>query len=253
MAERFPAVRALRLSTRGGFCRAANAGIRAASADVVQVLNDDTEVSAGFADAPLTRFIEPRVVAVTPLVLTGDRIDSAGDEYLPAGIARKRGHGRALTAEHLRPRRVFGASGSASFYRRSALLTAGGFDESLVAYFDDVDLSFRLNRLGEVWYEPTSRVQHRVSSSYGPPDGDLLALQSRNEELVFWRNLPADQLLLWLPAHAAAVALKALLRLREGRLLPFLRGRLAAVGCATATLRYRRRWAAPGGPSGHRQ
>lgn len=205
----------------------------------MQVLNDDTEVTAGFAEPVLRRFSDPRVVAVTPLVLKGERIDSTGDVYYPAGFARKRGHDEPLRSEHLRPGRVFGASGSASFYRRSTLLACGGFAEELHAYFDDVDLSFRLNRQGMVWYEPQSRVYHRVSSSYGTASGELLALQSRNEELVFWRNLPLLQLLLWLPAHVAAVGLKGLLRLREGRLLPFLRGRVAAWSSAADVMRYR--------------
>lgn len=241
-AREFAGVEVLRRERRGGFCAAVNAGLRHAAGDVVQVLNDDAEVTAGYAEPALRRFADAAVVAVTPLVLSGGRIDSAGDVFLPAGVARKRGHGREVTARHLRPGRVFGASGSASFYRRSALLAAGGFAEELGAYFDDVDLSFRLNRLGAVWYEPASRVHHRVSASYGRPSGDLLAQQSRNEELVFWRNMPALQLLLWLPAHAAVVALKALLRLREGQLGPFVRGRLAALAAAGDVLRYRAAW-----------
>src|SRR5262249_12724865 len=69
---------------------------------------------------------------------------------------------------------------------------------------------------------------HHVSASHGPPRGELLAMQSRNEELVFWRNLPAWQLALAMPGHAAVLAGKALLRLREGQLGPWLSGRLAA-------------------------
>ena len=40
-------VRVVRLATRSGFCIAANAGISVASAPVVELLNDDTEVAAG--------------------------------------------------------------------------------------------------------------------------------------------------------------------------------------------------------------
>ncbi|MBY0231356.1 MAG: glycosyltransferase family 2 protein [Gemmataceae bacterium] len=223
--------RVLRHESPAGFCVAANAGVRAASGDVVQVLNDDTEPEPGWAEAALARFDEPAIMAVTPLVLMhGDpsRIDSAGDEFLWAGIARKRWHGQRVAERHLMAGPVFGASGSASFYRREAFLRAGGFPEEFAAYFDDVDLSFRLNRLGTVWYEPASRVRHRVSSSYGRPAGELLALMSRNEELLYWRNLPAPALLAWLPAHAGVLLLKAARRLCEGNLLPWLRGRLRA-------------------------
>ena len=224
----------MRLERRAGFCVAANAGVRAAEGEIVQLLNDDTETSPGWAEAALRRFADPSVVAVTPLVLKGRPgdvpvIDSAGDGYWRGGVAFKRWHGVALTARHLVAGPVFGASGSASFFRREAYQRAGGLPEEFGAYFDDVDLSFRLNRLGRVWYEPASVVHHRVSSSYGRPSGDLLAMQSRNEELLWRRNLSPLEKLAWLPAHVAVLLLKAARRLAEGQLGPFLRGRLAAL------------------------
>ena len=248
-ARAFPGVEVLRLPRRGGFCAAANAGVGAASGEVVQLLNDDTEVTPGWAEAALARFDAPEVGAVTPLVLMGPPgasdppiVDSTGDRYFVGGVASKRGHGEPLSGRHLRGGPVFGASGSASFFRRAAFLAVGGMPLELGAYFDDVDLSFRLRRAGyAIHYEPASRVYHRVSSSYGPPHGDLLAQQSRNEELVFWRNLPAWQLACALPLHALVLAGKALRRLREGQLRPFLAGRIAALLSAGEVWRHRRR------------
>jgi GT2 family glycosyltransferase len=245
----FPRVRTLHLSHNRGFCAAVNAGIAATHGEIVEVLNDDTEVTAGWAEAALERFADPTIGAVTPLVLFGppgahspERVDSTGDQYHPSGIAGKRGHGEVLRDDHLRAGFVFGASGSSSFFRREALRLAGGFPEEFIAYFDDVDLSFRLHRAGyRVWFEPGSRVYHRVSSSYGKPRHDLLALQSRNEELVFWRNMPAWTLLGWLPAHLGVVATKAVRRAWAGELGPFLRGRLAAMGQVPEVVRQRQR------------
>jgi GT2 family glycosyltransferase len=253
-ASSFPSVRVLRLAHNRGFCAAVNAGIAATCGQIVELLNDDTEVTAGWAEAALAQFVDPSVGAITPLVLFGppgmndsQRVDSAGDHYHPAGIAGKRGHGEVLRDKHLRAEFVFGASGSSSFFRREALLQAGGFPEELVAYFDDIDLSFRLHRAGyRVWYEPGSRVYHRVSASYGKPRRDLLALQSRNEELVYWRNLPAGILLRWLPAHLGVVVAKAVRRAWAGELGPFLRGRLSALLEVPAVIRHRRRVAEKG-------
>jgi GT2 family glycosyltransferase len=249
-------VRVIRLPEQRGFCAAANAGIALARAPVVELLNDDAEVTAGWADAALSHFAEPVVGAVAPLVLCwpGDspesaRIDSAGDRYYLGGIAGKRGHGESPGPAHLRSRPVFGASGSSAFYRRDALLRVGGFPAEFGAYFEDVDLAFRLHRAGlEAIYEPSSRVLHRVSSSYGPPHGPLLELQSRNEERVFWRNLPARDLVRALPLHLAVLAAKAWRRWREGNLVPFLRGRLRLVREIPALLRHRRQLASLGRP-----
>jgi GT2 family glycosyltransferase len=246
-AHSFTGVRVLHRARRGGFCVAANAGVRAATADVVELLNDDTEVTAGWADAALPHFERADVGAVAPLVLASSAeghapvVDSAGDRYFLGGIAGKRGHGRALGPEHLQSGRVFGASASSAFYRRDAFLAVGGFPESFGAYFEDVDLSFRLNRAGwHVEYEPGSRVLHRVSSSYGRPRNALLAIQSRNEERVFWRNLPRGMLLKSLPLHLAVLFAKAWRRWREGSLVPFLLGRLEVLGEIQELCRHRR-------------
>src|ERR1700733_12869026 len=71
MARQFPRVRVLQLKRRNGFCGAVNAGIAAASGDVVELLNDDTEVLSGWADSALEWFRDPRVGAVAPMVLCG--------------------------------------------------------------------------------------------------------------------------------------------------------------------------------------
>ena len=89
----------------------------------------------------------------------------------------------------------------------------------------EVDLSHRLRKQGETWFEPASVVWHRVSASYGrTPTRRVLELQSRNEERVFWRNVGWR----WLPRHAAVLAGKALRRWHEGTLTPWLTGRLRA-------------------------
>jgi GT2 family glycosyltransferase len=243
MAENSPRVRIVRLPRRRGFCAAVNQGIEAAHGSVIEVLNDDTEVLSGWADAALAAFADPSVAAVAPLVLRwpGDRVDSAGDRYYVGGIAGKWGHGQAAERVRLRRTDVFGASASSAFYRRAALLQVGGFPEEFGAYFDDVDLSFRLHRAGyRILFEPGSRVLHRVSASYGGPRRRLLEQQSRNEERVFWRNLPLRTLARSLPQHLGVLAAKAWRRWHEGQLAPFLLGRAFLAADVPALLRHRR-------------
>ena len=252
VAASFGGIRVLRLPRQRGFCAAANAGIEAAAGTIVELLNDDAEVTLGWADAALPAFDDPAVAAVAPLVLfppavcQGDRqaefhIDSAGDTYYLGGVARKRGHRQPLSHRYLKRSRVFGASASSAFYRRDALLEVGAFSESFGAYFEDVDLAFRLHWAGyEVVFEPCSRVFHRISSSYGRPNRRLLEQQSRNEERVFWRNLPAGFLTRAVPRHIAVLVGKARRRWEEGGLLPFFFGRLRVLGEALSILHHRR-------------
>jgi GT2 family glycosyltransferase len=248
IAASFTGVRALRFERQQGFAVAANAGIRASRGDIVEVLNDDTEVQPGWADAALRWFAEPGIGAVAPLVLgwpAGTTIDSAGDRYYVGGVAGKRGHGSPLTARFLQPAAVFGASAAAGFYRRAALERVGLFPEHFGSYFEDVDLAFRLQRAGyRAIFEPGARVLHHISASYGRAGRSLIERQSCNEERVFWRNLPARTLWRALPRHAAVLAAKAWRRGHEGTLTPWLLGRLRLLLELRALTRHRRALAA---------
>ncbi len=238
-AERFDDVCVLRMPKRSGFCIAANAGIAATTSEVVELLNDDTEVTAGWADAALRWFDDPKIAAVAPLVLQNDPvrhslglpplIDSAGDEYDRGGFARKRDHGSVHTCQVPGP--VWGVSASAGFYRRCALVNAGCFPHDFGAYFEDVDLSFRLRKQGhEIWHDPASVVWHRVSASYGKrPSRRVLELQSCNEERVFWRNVRGPDRVKLLPRHIAVLLGKAARRLSDGTFTPWFTGRLRAI------------------------
>ena len=252
VATSFPGVRPVRLNRRREFCTAVNTGIRAAKSSIIELLNDDAEVTAGWAEPALSCFQDVRVAAVAPLVLCKGKmdvksvlpvaaVDSAGDRYYLGGIAGKRGHGQPLDWSYLQRRRVFGVSASAGFYRRDALLRIGRFPEDFRAYFEDVDVAFRLHWAGyHLLFEPASRVYHHISSSYGRPSRRLLEQQSRNEESVFWRNLPTRDLLRALPLHLAVLLAKAGRRMQRGELLPFLCGRLSLLGEVPILLRHRR-------------
>ena len=236
-------VRVVRLERQRGFAVAANAGIRASRGDIVEMLNDDTEVQAGWADAAPPWFADPGVGSVAPLVLAwpdGKIIDSAGDRYYLGGVAGKRGHRSPLSAEFLLPAHVFGVSAEAGFYRRSALDRVGLFPEEFGSYFEDVDLAFRLNQAGyAARFAPDSRVLHHISASYGRAGRCLIERQSCNEERVFWRNLPASALRRALPRHLAVLAGKAWRRLDEGTLTPWLFGRLRVLSDWRAIMRHR--------------
>src|SRR5262249_28542557 len=157
-------------------------------------LNDDTEVTCGWAEPAVAAFSDPLVAAVAPLVLChpGKRasdqrvpkpalVDSAGDGYYLGGVAVKRRHRSPLRELSPQAGLIFGASASASFFRRDAVMGVGSFPESFGAYFEDLDLSFRLHWAGyRVQFEPRSQVWHHISSSH-KQSRRLAEQQSRNE------------------------------------------------------------------------
>ncbi len=235
-AESFQGVEVVRQKKRSGFCTAINAGLTRAQRPIVNILNDDTEVQPGWTVAPCLRIqTDKKVAAVAPLVLQWRRseiIDSAGDEYDPGGFAFSRGKGQPLAAYYLQAHEVFSASGCGAFYRKDALLEVGGFPEHFRAYFEDVDVGFRLRRAGyRCWYEPSSRILHHGSATHGRRPGRRLAEQlARNEERVFCQYFPSSKQNRTLVRHAGVLLAKACRRWGDGTLVPFFMGRLRAWG-----------------------
>lgn len=217
----YPEVEVVALPVNRGFCEAVNAGVARARGAVVELLNNDTEVGPGWAEAALRHFADPTVGSVAPLVLFLDRpdvIDSAGQEYHLCGWGKNRCYGERLHSHHLKPTEVFGPSGSSGFYRREALTRVGVMRSELGAYYEDVDLSFRLRWAGyRCVYEPASRVLHRESATYGRQKDRVVGLLARNEELVYWINLRGHELLLGLLPHLGFLAVRAVRKTVRGQ------------------------------------
>ena len=234
LAQEYPAIRLVRLEPNRDFCGAANAGLAAARGLYMQLLNNDTEVTAGWVEAGLAPFEDPTVGSVAPLVVVRSdpsRVDSAGDSYAWYGWPMKRGHGQSAADWSARPvEDVFGASGSSAFYRAEALRRAGTLDMLLVSYYEDIDLAFRLRWAGyRCVYTPDCVIHHDISATNDHKSAALQRRISRNLELVFWWNLPLRSLTLAAIPHIVFVAMQAGWRLLRGRPGPFVAGKLDAI------------------------
>lgn len=234
IAARFPGARVVRRESNGGFCAAANAGIAAARGEFIQLLNNDAEVTPGWAEGGLRPFDDPAVGSVAPLVLVRSdpsRVDSAGDGYAWFGWPFKRGHGEpASDWERHGPDEVLGASGSSAIYRAEALRRVGSFDEAFGAYYEDVDLAFRLRWAGyRCVFTPECRVLHDVSATYDHGSPTLQRRMARNAELIFWRDLPTSWIAAALVPHLIFTCAQLAWRLSQRRAGPFAQGKWDAL------------------------
>jgi O-antigen biosynthesis protein len=240
--ERFPRVRTLSLPRNLGHAGAAAAGVAATKGAFVALVNNDGVPDPDWCEQALRPFVDPHVGSVaTRLVRYDDpsTIDSAGGGFTVVGHAYKRLE-REPDPREGGPRPVFSACAAAAIYRREAYEDAGGLRAELVAYYDDVDLGFRLRLAGWICvYEPKARCRHRGAASYGRDPGRRLALVSRNATFVYWANLPAPLLARRFPEHALFFALQIASRVIRGQLMPFLAGKIAALVGFRTLLRLR--------------
>jgi GT2 family glycosyltransferase len=234
LADEHPGVRVVRLAQNGGFCRAANAGIAAARGRVIQLLNNDTEVTEGWVEEGLQPFADPRVGSVAPLVVMHDdpsRVDSAGDGYTLFGHPYKRGRGQSTEKWlSMPPQRVFGASGSSAFYRADLLRRVQGFDVALGSYYEDIDLALRLRNLGFTCiYIPTCKILHHVSATYDHHLPQLQRRMARNAEVIYWTRTNWPQRVAGAIPRLAFLTLQLIHRLATRRARAFLLGKLDAL------------------------
>jgi GT2 family glycosyltransferase len=195
LAAEFPEVRVAALAQNSGFIAACNAGVAAAAerSEVLVLLNNDTEAEPGWLAALLAALLEhPEAGSAASKMLLFDRRDTlhtAGDMMGRDGIPRNRGVWEQDHGQYDQERWVFGPCGGAAAYRREAWEQAGGFDPALFMYMEDVDLAWRLQRLG--WrsiYAPEARIYHQLSATGG---GVLASYYTgRNTLWVIARNWP---------------------------------------------------------------
>lgn len=192
----FPEARIVAFPENLGFAAAANAGIKASGAELVALLNNDTEQDPGWLKA-LVRASDAHPESglfASKLVDFHDRrfLDGAGDALRLSGLPYRLGHGERDLGQFDSPGHVFGACAAAAMYRRTMLEEIGVFDEDFVSYCEDGDLSFRAQLAGHrCFYVPDAVVYHMGSASTGGKrSATATRLGSRNSLSLLVKNLP---------------------------------------------------------------
>jgi GT2 family glycosyltransferase len=242
--ERFPWVRVVAMPENRGFAGGNNAGVREARGRFVALLNNDTVPNPGWLEALLRGIDESAGFALVTsrIVYMHDPgvIDSAGDGMLASGGAFKRHHGAGVdTARN--SAEVFGVCGAACLMPKRVFDELGGFDEDFFASHEDVDLSYRARLLGyRCRYVADAVVRHHGSATIGRVSGFAIFHGQRNLEWLYIKNTPITLLIVTLPSHVLYMAAACLHFARMGALVPFVRGKLAALSGLPNALRKRR-------------
>jgi GT2 family glycosyltransferase len=199
----FPKVTLLTLDHNYGFAEGNNRAAREAGGEWVGFLNNDMRVEPTWLNdliAPLPD--HPQAVCLASRIMNwnGSAVDFVG------GGVNFQGHGFQVdvgkpTSSQDTPRRLLFACGGAMLVRRDLFLEVGGFDRDFFAFFEDVDLGWRLNLLGhDVWYSPAATAYHRHHGTASRIDShQLRVLYERNALAMIYKCFDDDNLAAALP------------------------------------------------------
>lgn len=175
VARYFPAVTLLRNEANLGFSGGMNVGLRTLMAqpeppDAVLLLNQDTLVDPGCLAALSSALHEnPLLGAVGCKIRYPDGTIQHAGVYLerPRAIVQHVGWHQPDDGRFDQPTEMPFVTGAALGLRRSVLEQVGLFDEGYApAYFEDIDLLWRIGRAGyRVGYEPRATLVHHESLS----------------------------------------------------------------------------------------
>ena len=224
LKDEFTSVRVIALDQNYGFADGYNRAIAQITAEedapeYVVLLNDDVRVTPDWLD-PLIRYMDNhrRCAGLQPKLLKdvtglanmtarpdqpdffeyagacGGYLDNMGYPYCRGRIFDDVEEDRGqydLPEGEAWP--VMWATGACLMVRTQAYLQAGGLDKRFFAHMEEIDLCWRLRRMGyELACVPQSKVYHKGGASLPQGNPKKTKLNFRNSLVMMWKNLPAE-------------------------------------------------------------
>ncbi len=205
VAKNYPVVRIVKNGANLGFAAGNNAGVAAAKGDWVVILNPDMRVEVNWLKELLRPLQQnPYITSVASRILNwdGTALDFGDAAINFMGWGCQPGYGSRDIAAFGQDKPLLFPCGGAMLIKRAVFLDIGGFDSDFFAYYEDVDLGWRLWMAGyEVMYAANAIVYHRHHGSWQHvPDARKWVLSERNTLFTIIKNY-ADESLAWtLPA-----------------------------------------------------
>jgi len=207
----FPNVKIIRNNSNLGFAKANNQAAEVSEGDYIAFLNNDTKVDPDW----LTELIRP-VYGSSEIICSGSKvlsfdgksIDFAGGMINFEGKGFQIDYGLSVEKDiHNIARYLPFVNGGAMLVKKEVFIKSGGFDEDFFAYYEDVDLGWRLWVLGyKVVFAPKSIVYHtHHGTSKNFSEDKLRFLKERNALISIFKNYDESNLASILSSTLASI------------------------------------------------
>lgn len=201
--QNVPHVTIIQFDKNYGFTGGYNRALAQIEAEYYVLLNSDVEVTPHWL-TPLINVMDtnPNVAACMPKLKAHHQPNMFEYAGASGGFIDRYGYpfcrGRILdtieedTGQYNQPREVFWATGACLLVRAKLYHKAGGLDEHFFAHMEEIDLCWRLQRMGyKIMCYPQSAVYHVGGGALPSNSPRKLFLNYRNNLLMMYKNLPA--------------------------------------------------------------
>lgn len=194
-----------------GFARANNQGAQIANAPWICLLNPDAFPNKDWLEEVAKAIKKyPNCEAFGSLqMLDGfdGILDGAGDCFSISGIAWRGGHRKSFIG-NFEDAECFSPCAAAAIWRKNRFIELGGFEESFVSYYEDVDIGFRHRLMGGKSIQLSRAiVQHRGSGSSSRYSDYAVFHGVRNRFWAYIRLMPSYSFWLFIVPHILATLL----------------------------------------------
>jgi GT2 family glycosyltransferase len=203
----FPGVSIIELSENFGFARGYFLALNQIQAEYFVLLNSDVEVTEGWLEPLISAMDSDSTLgACMPRMRDFNRPDYFEYAGASGGFIDRFGYpfcrGRILdcveidAGQYDNEINIFWATGACMVVRSSAYQRAGGLDVDFFAHMEEIDLCWRLRRLGYlIKVIPKSTVYHVGGGTLPNNNPHKLYLNYRNNLFLLFKNLGTLQLL----------------------------------------------------------
>lgn len=196
IAATYPDVIAVQNPINSGFAAGNNLGLKYAHGDYILFINNDVQLRDGSLKFLLERVLSSsKIAGASPKILSSrdaKTIQYAGYTSLTKITLRNKtigldeiDYGQYDTAQS-----VPYVHGAAFLIKKEVIDRVGGWPECYFLYYEELDWSMQIRRLGyELWYEPKCVVYHSGSATIGVNSPVQVFYMTRNRMILARRNL----------------------------------------------------------------
>lgn len=223
LALEFPEVEFVQCQENIGFGRSNNLGFGKVTGDALLLLNPDTELRPGAVEILLANLCQlPTVGVIGACLLNPDEslqltsvhpLPTALNAALDSNWKRRRWWCRNGDASGVDAQEVEAVSGACMMLHASTFRRLGGFDPRYFMYAEDMDLCFRIHKLGlKIYHAPQAHVIHHGGGSSRAQFSELSVVMLRESlRLYLFINHGAFQAGLYQILMATSAGLRMIL------------------------------------------